>query len=45
MLSDQFYVYRCFGVVLGDPAVGMSLVDVAHAFGDGRFCVNIRAEL
>ena len=32
-----------FDVVLGDPAVGMSLADLVHGFSDGWFCTGIRA--
>ena len=30
LLSDQFYVLGCFGVVLGDPAEGVSVADMFH---------------
>ena len=38
----NFMFYECFGVVLGDPVVGVSVVDLHYGFDDGRFCADIR---
>ena len=42
MLFDQFYVLRVFWCDIGGLAVGALLADLAHGFGDGRFCDDIR---
>ena len=37
----NFMFEECFGVVLGDHAVDVSLVDLNHGFDNCRFCADI----